>query len=80
MSHFKEEGSIIFALSRASLWPCLMLNFLPMSLKLAFFAVCHDCRVSKELLCGDAPNQVGNNFILQMDFCLLVHLLVLPAF
>lgn len=80
MSHFKEEGSIIFALRCASCWPCLMLKFVPVSLKLVFFAVCYDFRVSKELLCGDANNEVGSNFLLKMDFCLLVLLLVLPAF
>lgn len=80
MSHFKEECSVIFALSCASLWPCLMLKFVPVSLKLVSFAVCHDFRVSKEVLCGDATIQVGSNFLLKVNFCLLVLLLVLPAF
>lgn len=57
-----------------------MLKFVPVSLNLVSCAVCHDFRVSKELLCGDATNQVGSNFLLKMGFCLLVLFLVLPAF
>ena len=50
-----------------------------MSLNLASFAVCHGFRVSKELLCGDAASQVGDNLFLRIDFCLPVLLLVRPA-
>lgn len=63
--------------------PCFslpLLKFVPVSLKLVSFDVYHDFRVSKELRCGDYTNQVGSNFLLKMDFCLLVLLLVLPAF
>lgn len=56
-----------------------MLKLVHVSLKLVSFAVCHGFRVIRELLGGNATNQVGNNLLLNMDFCLLVPLVVLPA-
>lgn len=72
--------SIIFALSQASLQSCLMLKFVQVSFNLVSFAVCYGFSVSKELLRSEAANQVGDNLLLKMDFCLLVLLLVLPSF
>lgn len=50
------------------------------SFNLVSFAVCYGFSVSKELLLSEAANQVGDNLLLKMDFCLLVLLLVLPSF